>query len=140
MSDFTPDPRLRSDLETVFGPLELRALESLWAREDAATVRDLLPAFPGVAYTTLMTTLDRLHRKGYCTRNRAGRAFAYRPRWTRDQLSAELAGRALTTLLPAATSSIRPILSMFVDEVSRRDQALLDELEALVREKREEPR
>ena len=140
MPDVTRDPRLRADLQTVFGPLELRALEALWARGDAATVRELLPAFPGVAYTTLMTTLDRLHRKGYCTRARDGRAFSYRPRWTRDQLSAELAGRALTTLLPATASSIRPLLSMFVDEVSRRDGALLDELEALVREKREEPK
>ncbi|MGE3274792.1 MAG: BlaI/MecI/CopY family transcriptional regulator [Vicinamibacterales bacterium] len=131
------EPRRRTELESVFGPLELRALEALWRRDEPATVRDLLDAFPGIAYTTLMTTLDRLHRKGYCTRERAGRAFAYRPRWSRDALSAELAGRALTTLLPSTASSIRPILSLLVDEVSRRDAALLDELEALVREKRE---
>lgn len=125
------------DLEATFGPLELRALDALWERDAAATVRELLPAFPGVAYTTLMTTLDRLYRKGFCTRVRTGRAYAYRPRWSRAQLSAELAARTLTTLLPAEPSSIRPILSMFVDAVSRRDLTLLDDLEALVREKRE---
>lgn len=131
------DPRLSTEFDHVFGPLELRALEALWRRSEAATVRDLLDGFPGVAYTTLMTTLDRLHRKGYCTRQRTGRAFAYRPRWSREELSAVLASRALTTLLPSMPSSIRPVLSLLVDEVSRRDAALLDELEALVREKRE---
>ena len=46
------------------GPLEWRVLEALWARTDAAAVRDLQPLFPEIAYTTLMTTLDRLHPQG----------------------------------------------------------------------------
>ena len=44
-------------------------LEALWARDTPACVRDLQPQFPGVAYTTLMTTLDRLFRKGTLTRD-----------------------------------------------------------------------
>jgi predicted transcriptional regulator len=47
-------------LESAFGPLEIRVLSALWARHTPACVRDLQPQFPGVAYTTLMTTLDRL--------------------------------------------------------------------------------
>ena len=57
------------------GPLEWRVLEALWARTTIASVRDLQPEFPDIAYTTLMTTLDRLHRKGVLLREKNGRAF-----------------------------------------------------------------
>ncbi len=125
------------ELESALGPLELRVLEALWPRRGAATVRDLQPRFPGVAYTTLMTTLDRLYRKDLLTREKLGRAFAYAPRFTREHLHAHLAGRALVTVLPRDPSALRPVISMFVDEVTRRDAALLDELEALIRERKE---
>ena len=51
-------------LASVFGALELRVLEALW-RRGTGTVRDLCDDFPAAAYTTLMTTMDRLHRKGF---------------------------------------------------------------------------
>jgi predicted transcriptional regulator len=118
-----------SHLAAIFGPLELRVLEALWARGTAAAVKDLRPQFPGVAYTTLMTTLDRLFRKGTLSRFKSGRAFFYQPTATQDEL---------LTLLPGTNAAMRPILSMFVDTVGQRDGALLDELEALVRARREE--
>jgi predicted transcriptional regulator len=126
-----------SHLENVFGPLEMRVLEAIWARPEPACVRDLQPDFPRVAYTTLMTTLDRLYRKGVLMRAKSGRAFFYRAEWTRDQLQSQLAGSALATLLPGELASVRPILSMFVDAVGNRDRTLLDELERLVRTRRE---
>jgi predicted transcriptional regulator len=82
-----------------------------------------------------MTTLDRLHRKGVLERMKAGRAFLYRPRYTRDELRLGLAENALGVILGTAVST-RPLLSFLLDAVSRRDEALLDELERLVREKR----
>lgn len=126
------------DLDTLFGPLERRVLDELWSRPVAVLVRDLQPAFAGVAYTTIMTTLDRLYRKGFLTRVKSGRAFAYRPRWTRDELTSTLAGSALASLMPADPDAIRPLISMFVDEVGRRDATLLGELEQQIRRKREE--
>lgn len=126
------------DLETVFGPLERRVLDAVWARSGAVLVRDLQDDFAGVAYTTIMTTLDRLYRKGILTREKAGRAFAYRARWTRDELTSNLAGSALASLMPADPGALRPLLSMFVDEVGRRDASLLDELEQEIRRRREE--
>jgi predicted transcriptional regulator len=129
-----------SQLEAIFGPLEIRVLQALWARRSPACVKDLQPEFPGVAYTTLMTTLDRLFRKGTLSRAKSGRAFYYEPNATRDQLLSDLAGSAFATMLPGDASAARPILSMFVDTVGRRDEALLDELEALVRARREELR
>lgn len=128
------DPQLAA----VYGPLELRVLEALWSRGTASCVRDLQPQFPGVAYTTLMTTLDRLFRKGTLTRIKDGRAFYYEPKSSHDQLVSELAGSTLATILPGNNDAVRPILSMFVDTVGRRDEALLDELEELVRARREE--
>ena len=125
-------------LETVFGPLEIRVLEALWAHEGPACVRDLQPEFPGVAYTTLMTTLDRLFRKGTLTRVKSGRAFFYRPKSSQQELISELAGSTFATLLPGDAAAMRPILSMFVDTIGDRDHALLDELEQLVRARRDE--
>jgi predicted transcriptional regulator len=125
-------------LATVFGPLELRVLDALWGRPAAACVRDLQPLFPHVAYTTLMTTLDRLYRKNVLARDKAGRAYYYRPSVTRAELQSRLAGTALATMLPGDSSAVRPILSMFVDAVGRHDRALLGELETLVRARRDE--
>lgn len=127
-----------SQLESVFGPLELRVLEALWAKDAPACVRDIQPGFPGVAYTTLMTTLDRLFRKGTLRREKSGRAFYYSPKYSPQQLISQLAGSTFATLLPGDAASVRPIMSMFVDTVGDRDHALLDELEALVRARREE--
>jgi hypothetical protein len=53
-------------------------------------------------------------------------------------LISALAGSTLATLLPGDAESVRPILSMFVDTVGDRDEALLDELEALVKARRTE--
>jgi predicted transcriptional regulator len=126
------------DLGAILGPLELRVLETLWDFELPATVRELMAAFEDIAYTTLMTTLDRLHRKGYLSRSRQGRAFAYWPAVERAELTAGLAGGAVASLLPDPPDGIRPWISMFVDEVGRRDARLLDELEREIRRKREE--
>ena len=125
-------------LESTFGPLEIRVLETLWSRNTPACVRDIQPQFPGVAYTTLMTTLDRLFRKGTLTREKSGRAFFYRPKASQQALISELAGSTFATLLPGDAASVRPILSMFVDTVGDRDESLLDELEELVRARRSE--
>jgi predicted transcriptional regulator len=127
--------RRKSDgLASVFGTLELRVLEALWNRDREASVRDLLDTFPHAAYTTVMTTMERLHRKGVLERRKDGRAFLYRPVSSRDEMERGLVTRALEPLL--RSGSAQPILSCLVDEVSRHDERLLDELERLVREKR----
>jgi predicted transcriptional regulator len=110
-------------------------MEEIWAR-GMATVRDLAGSFTGVAYTTLMTTADRLYRKGLLVRDRHGRAFRYRPRWTRDEFQLRLASSAMATFLPGDQRALKPLISLFVDEVSRRDHAMLDELERLVQRKK----
>ncbi len=125
-----------TDLERFFGALELRVLEALWNRAEPQSVRDLQPAFPGVAYTTLMTTLDRLHRKGVLDRQKVGRAFVYLTRFTRDRLRADLAESALQAVFGDRGSELKPILSFFVETVSREDRESLAALEQLVERRR----
>ena len=123
-----------SGLASLFGALELRVLEVMWERRQEVAVRNLQADFPRAAYTTLMTTMDRLHRKGVLERRKIGRAFVYRPVSSRAELESALVTRALQPFLRG--DSAQPILSFFVEEVSRHDDRLLDELERLVREKR----
>jgi predicted transcriptional regulator len=78
--------------------------------------------------------MERLHRKGVLDRRKSGRAFVYAPVSTRAELESGLLTRAIQPLLSGASAG--PVLSFFVDEVSRQDERLLDELERLVREKR----
>ena len=120
------------------GPLEWRVLEALWARSMPASVRDLQPEFPDIAYTTLMTTLDRLHRKDILVRDKQGRAFFYQPKQTRSEFDSARAADALRVALNADGSQLTPLLSFFVQAVGEKDDDLLDELEALVRARRAE--
>jgi len=118
------------------GPLEIRLLQLPWAQEGPATVRHLQSALPELAYTTLMTTLDRLYRKGLLRRHKDGRAFAYAPRCTRGELLGELISGQVTNLLGAAEESTA-LLSTLVRAVGRSDATLLDELDALVQAERQ---
>ena len=127
------ETRQPSGLATVFGTLELRVLEVLWRACGGAAVRDVHAHFPSAAYTTVMTTLERLYRKGVLARRKDGRAFVYTPVFSREELESRFIAGAVGPLL--ASGSARPILSCLVEAVSRRDRALLDELEQLVREK-----
>lgn len=132
MAPYTPDP-----LDERFGTLELRVLEALWARHgDSAAVRDLEPQFGGIAYTTLMTTLDRLYRKGVLSRHKEGRRFLYAPIQTREQLLTDVADSALEAMLGARAAEYRPMMSFLVDAVRREDRDVLDSLDALIRERR----
>jgi predicted transcriptional regulator len=116
------------------GPLERRVLELLWQRGSPLSVREARAALPDeLAYTTVMTTLDRLYKKGLLERVRQGRAYRYAARSTREAFAAGLLRRSLDALL--GRESARPLLSTLVDAVGERDRELLPELERLVREK-----
>jgi BlaI family penicillinase repressor len=126
----------RSSLRQL-GPLEQRMLDGLWAKENA-TVRELIEhGCEDLAYTTVMTTLDRLFKKGLLTRSEEGRAFRYAPRFSREELHREAAGQALRQLLDASPASSLP-LSFLVEILGERDAQLLDDLRELVERKRHE--
>lgn len=112
-------------------------LDGLWAK-GSATVRELLgDCCQDLAYTTVMTTLDRLFKKGLLTRSEEGRAFRYAPRFSREEFQREAAGQALRQLLDASPASSLP-LSFLVEVLGERDMQLLDDLRKLVERKRRE--
>ncbi|MGH3431772.1 MAG: BlaI/MecI/CopY family transcriptional regulator, partial [Thermocrispum sp.] len=74
-----------------FGELESAIMDVVWSRAEPATVREVLEALAGErdsAYTTVMTVMNILHRKGWLDRERAGRAWRYRPAMTREAYAA----------------------------------------------------
>lgn len=123
------------------GPLEQRLLDVLWQRGNA-TVRELLncsAACRDLAYTTVMTTLDRLFKKKLLSRQAEGRAFRYAPRFTRQELHREIAGEAVRQLIEASPTSSLP-LSYLVEVLTERDAQLLDKLGEAVEAKRRQLR
>jgi predicted transcriptional regulator len=122
------------------GKLEQRVMEETWRRGEAS-VREIFTAFDEViAYTTLMTTLDRLHKKGLLSRRKDGRAFLYSPRVSRQEMEQGVAKDVIDGLLRTEAGGVEPVLACIVDAVSERDRELLDELDRLVKQKRRELR
>lgn len=118
------------------GNLERDTLNEVWRLKEAS-VRQIAESFDDrFAYTTVMTTLDRLYKKGFLTRRKSGKAFLYAPRLSAEELERSMTETAIETLLNAGTEKIEPVLACIVDAVSERDRELLDELERLVQEKR----
>jgi predicted transcriptional regulator len=117
------------------GPLERKILEEVWSRQ-SLTVRELLADGKiGLAYTTVMTTLDRLFKKGLLERTEEGRAFRYSARCTPAEVPRFVAVSGMRRWLESAQPSSLP-LSYFVEAVSAHDTRLLDELRALVEQRR----
>lgn len=115
------------------GDLERAVMEQLWdaaeQRPEGASVRDVLEALPserGLAYTTVMTVLDRLSKKGLVTRERDGRAWRYTPAGTRESLTAETMRESLGTV-----TDRRAALLHFLDGASPEE---LDDLRAALSE------
>lgn len=132
--------RAREIVSANLGKLEREALEEIWRRGEAS-VREICDAFDGrLAYTTLMTTLDRLYKKNLLSRRKEGRAFLYAPRLSREEMERSIVAGLISSLLSRNNKSANaePILACIVDTVTERDRALLDELESLVRAKRNE--
>jgi predicted transcriptional regulator len=127
----TTDP-----LRAALGKLEREVMDVVW-QTGHMTVKEVQSALPRpVAYTTVMTTLDRLFKKGFVARTRTGRAFVYEALRTREQTEAALTRGILSGLF--AGPSAMPILSNLVDAVGSQDGGtdLLNALEEMVREKR----
>jgi len=111
----------------------------LWDRR-SATVRELLDSgeITG-AYTTLMTTLDRLYKKRLLNRAPEGRAFRYSPRQTREEFKGAMMRRVVNDILLGSRQSGDP-MSYLVDAVTESDRSLLDDLERAIQNKRRDLR
>lgn len=101
--------------------------EPMPVREVAARLENKL------AHTTVMTTLDRLYKKGLLTRDRDGTAYVYRPAMTEGEFHSRIVEETVGGLLEKSTVSV---LAAFVETAAELDEDNLRTLEALIAERR----
>jgi predicted transcriptional regulator len=128
----------RGSQQLLLGPLEIHVMEVIWANGESS-VRDVVEKLNSkLAYTTVMTTLDRLFKKGLLDRQKSERAFLYSPRLSSREWERRRAGDLVAGFLAGPEPSRDLLLSSLVDAVGQHDANLLDELEEKIRRKREE--
>jgi predicted transcriptional regulator len=106
-----------------FGELEAVIMERLWVLGRPVLVREMVADLRperALAYTTVMTVMDNLHRKGWLRRERDGRAWRYEPTGSRSGYTAALMNDALAT-----SSDRRTALAHFALQMSPQDAAVL---------------
>lgn len=126
----------KDPLEGLLGPLEQDVMDVVWQR-GASTVRDVheqLARGRKIAYTTVMTTMSRLARKGFLRRNTSGLAHVYSPAISRERYGRSTVGALLAWLLDRYPEPAVSYLAEVVDEV---DEVGLDTLRQAVLRRRE---
>ncbi len=107
------------------GDLEVQVMRRVWARREPVTVRDVLGDLQlerPIAYTTVMTVMGNLEKKGWLRRHAEGRAYRYEPLVSAEEYSIELMRQAL------AASTDRPaVLMHFIEELSAEEARALEE-------------
>ena len=115
------------------GEREREVLEVLWI-EGSATVQQVANGLKtALAYTTVMTTLDRLYKKGLLQRKKLDRAFVYRPTLSKNDLERGRASEMVRRLFSGSAINQDAALSCLVEAVQSYDTALLQRLEDKVR-------
>jgi predicted transcriptional regulator len=107
------------------GELEKLVMDRMWSWDHPVAVREVLEDLQRertLAYTTVMTVMDNLHRKGVLTRQKEGRAYRYRPTQSREQHTAAFMGEVL-----AGAEDRTVALMHFVDQMSPAEAARLRE-------------
>ena len=106
-----------------FGDLEAVIMHLVWERGKPVTVRELfedLSAERTIAYTTVMSTMDNLHRKGWLTREKDGKAYRYTATASREEYSARLMREALD-----GGGDTEAVLSHFVAQMGGAESEVL---------------
>jgi predicted transcriptional regulator len=121
---------------SLLGHLEESVMEVLWASGECSVriVADHLDR--PLAYTTVMTTLDRLYKKGLLERRKSERAFLYSTKLSRDEFTRARAGDLVAGFLAGPQPSRELLVSCFLDAVGRHDDEVLGELEKEIRDQR----
>ncbi|MBO0814378.1 MAG: BlaI/MecI/CopY family transcriptional regulator [Actinobacteria bacterium] len=108
-----------------FGELEAVIMDRVWERGRPTLVREVVDDLRKdrpLAYTTVMTVMENLHRKGWLRRHRDGRAWCYEPTGSRSGYTAALMSGAL-----ASSTDRRTALAHFVLQMSPHDAELLQQ-------------
>jgi predicted transcriptional regulator len=106
-----------------FGDLESVIMQMVWDHSRPVTVRELFDELSQdrvIAYTTVMSTMDNLHRKGWLTRVKEGKAYRYTATASREEYSARLMREAL-----AGGGDTEAVLSHFVAGIDGEESKVL---------------
>lgn len=117
------------------GRLEAAVMDVVWGHAPV-TAREVCDRMTGAeerAYTTIMTTMDRLHRKGLLVRQKDGLAWRYAPALAKADFEKALADGLATEILQTHGEVA---LSAFVDAAADVDEGLLDRLAQLIAQRR----
>ncbi|HWG57835.1 MAG TPA: BlaI/MecI/CopY family transcriptional regulator [Candidatus Acidoferrales bacterium] len=130
------DPAKSSRKLTALGTLECQVMDAVWTGGEG-TVRDVSRILGRpLAYTTVMTTLERLFKKGLLQRRISGRAFLYSARFSREEWERQRAGEFIASFLAGPEPARDLLVSCFLEAAGRHDEKLLEDLENKVRLKR----
>jgi predicted transcriptional regulator len=121
---------------TPLGHLEERVMEIVWTRGECSVRAVTEKLNRPLAYTTVMTTLDRLYKKGLLDRRKSERAFLYSARLTRPEWDRARAGELVAGFLAGPQPGRDLLVSCFLDAVGQHDQELLGDLERKIRNER----
>ena len=125
----------RPGIRAALGDLEAEVMEAIWARPPgtAVTVREVFEALSErrrLAYTTVMTTMARLARKGLLVAERSGPAYLYRAALSREEFIDHFVGAALERLLVNFAGATRRQLEKLTDpDLQARLAELLEQVE-----------
>lgn len=132
ISDFKPH---KAGYKKVLGDLEAEVMKIVW-KTDKATVRDVyeqLRLEKNLAYTTVMTIMGRLAEKGLLAKEAQGNAYIYTPTISERDFATKVVSEVLDGLLEEFAE---PAISHMVDKLSSEDNAKLDKLEEIIKERR----
>ena len=132
--------RLSDAVRDSLGDLEFKVMTEVRRLGETSVAKVNYALNDAYAYTTVMTTLDRLYKKGLLARRKDGRAFLYTARYSPEEMERTIAEDLIGSLFETSNGRVEPVLACIVDSVSDRDRFLLDELERLIRDKRLELR
>ena len=107
------------------GDLETQVMRKIWARSCPVTVRDIvgdLERDRRIAYTTVMTVMDNLRKKGWLRRHQDGRAYLYEPAVSSEEYSAGIMREAL-----AGSRDRAGTLTHFIGDLSAEEASALAE-------------
>ena len=142
-SDWPPHPNAVLDNEAPLtlsrglGDREREVMSVVWQEGSVSVLHVAQRLSTSLAYTTVMTTLDRLYKKGLLLREKKNRAFVYSAAITQGAIEGQRAANLIRNLFSGAFGEPDAVVSYLVDAVSDYDSELLDELESKVRRVKE---
>ena len=131
-------PEAKPQTATRLGEREREVLAVLWS-EGSATVQQVVDGLKTtLAYTTVMTTLDRLYKKGLLQRSKRNRAFVYETKFSENDMERGRASEMVHRLFTSSSMNQDAMLSCLVEAVESYDTDLLHRLEEKVRVAKEQ--